>query len=234
MGRTIIVGDVHGCRDELEALLDAARFTEGSDHLVLVGDLVAKGPDSPGVLRLARQLGAGVTRGNHEEKLLSGRRGEGRLGPDHVRVAEQLSDEDWAQLEAMPLWIDLPEHDARVVHAGVVPGRPVERVPPAALIRMRTLDARGEWSDDRSAGPLWGAAYTGPPHVVFGHDARGLLQLHPWATGLDTACVYGGHLTGLALAEGEPVPRGEAVRKRLLQVPARKRYFGDADGPPGR
>jgi hypothetical protein len=223
-GRTIIVGDVHGCLDELEALLGEARFAQGSDHLVFVGDLVAKGPHSRGVLALARKLNAAVARGNHEDRLLSGRRGEARLGPDHARVAGELRDEDWAQLEAMPLWLDLPEHGARVVHAGVVPGRPVEQVPPRALMCMRSLDARGHWSDDRAAGPPWAAAYAGPPHVVFGHDARGLLQLYPWASGLDTACVYGGHLTALALASGEPIPRGEAVQPRLIRVEARRSY----------
>ncbi len=233
-GRTIIVGDVHGCRDELDALLSTARFAQGSDRLVLVGDLVARGPDTPGVLALVRELGARVARGNHEEKVLAGRRGETRLGPEHQRVASELSAEDWLVLDAMPLWLDLPGHAVRVVHAGVVPGLPVEQVPPQALLRMRAIDAQGRWTDDRSAGEAWGATYAGPPHVVFGHDARRELQLHPWATGIDTGCVYGGRLTAVVLDEGEPMPRGEAARARLTSVAARRRYFGDGAGPPGR
>src|SRR5271154_6373727 len=70
MGRTIIVGDVHGCRAELEKLLERVAFATG-DRLVFVGDLVARGPDSLGVLDVARQTGAVIVRGNHEEKLVN-------------------------------------------------------------------------------------------------------------------------------------------------------------------
>src|SRR5438105_1258025 len=73
MGRTIIVGDVHGCRAELERLLDRVRFG-GGDCLVFVGDIVARGPDSLGVLDVVRRTGAVLVRGNHEEKLVAWRR----------------------------------------------------------------------------------------------------------------------------------------------------------------
>src|SRR5579859_4945748 len=129
MSRTVIVGDVHGCTGELEELLEQVRFVRGTDRLVSVGDLVVRGPDSRGVLALVRELGGRATRGNHEAKLLAWRRGRASLGSDHARVAEALSEEDWAMLEAMPLWIDLPENGLRIVHAGVVPGTPVERTP---------------------------------------------------------------------------------------------------------
>ena len=61
MGRTIIVGDVHGCRRELEQLLDKVAFATG-DRLVFVGDLVARGPDSLRVLDVVRRTGAIVIR----------------------------------------------------------------------------------------------------------------------------------------------------------------------------
>ena len=48
--RTLVVGDVHGCLDELRALIEKAGATV-DDHIVLVGDLIAKGPDSVGVVR---------------------------------------------------------------------------------------------------------------------------------------------------------------------------------------
>jgi len=69
--RTLIVGDVHGCREELEDLLDESGWEE-DDQLVFVGDLVAKGPDSLGVIRLARELGARAVRGNHDQHCLKG------------------------------------------------------------------------------------------------------------------------------------------------------------------
>jgi hypothetical protein len=223
--RTIVVGDVHGCAGELESLLDHVRFVSG-DQVVLVGDLVARGPDSRGVLALARQTGALTVRGNHEEKLLAWRRRGGSLGEHHAHVASSLSDEDWRMLEDMPLWVDLPDHGLRVVHAGVVPGEAIEQTPVGALLRMRTIDREGRWSDAVGAGPLWGSIYEGPPHVAFGHNARAELQLWPWATGLDTACVYGGRLSALVLSDHEPVPRDtEAVRARITSVGAARKYY---------
>jgi len=231
MGRTVIVGDVHGCSSELETLLQHIEFAPRSDSLVLVGDVVARGPDSQGVLALMVRLGATSVRGNHEGKLLGWRRRGKPLGPDHDSLGRALSDDEWRILEAMPLWIDLPEHGLRVVHAGVVPGLDVDRCPPEALLKMRTVDAKGRWSDEPDAGVPWGALYEGPPHVVFGHHARAEPQVHPWATGIDTGCVYGGRLTALVLSKGEPVPRGAAVREHLESVPAMRRYYGGKGSP---
>jgi hypothetical protein len=225
-GRTLIVGDVHGCREELEALLDEVKIDRRTDRVVFVGDVVVRGPDPRGTLALVKSLDARIVRGNHEQKLLSGRAGTTRLGPDHQKVADVLSDDDWRTIETTPLWLDLPEHAVRVVHAGVVPGVAVERTPPEALLRMRTVDGHGRWSDDRD-GTLWGSRYSGPPHIVFGHNARREPQLHPWATGIDTGCVYGRRLTGLLLEEGEQVPRGEKRRDRLVSVSAKRAYYGD-------
>src|SRR5215472_5244349 len=109
MGRTVIVGDVHGCRRELEDLLEKVEFDSDRDRLVFVGDVVARGPDSRGVLDLIDSLQAAVVRGNHEEKVLLGRRRLDRIDGEHRKIAEKLSARQWRQLEATPLWIDLPE-----------------------------------------------------------------------------------------------------------------------------
>lgn len=69
-GRTLVVGDVHGCVAELRALLDVVDFDGARDNLVFVGDLVNKGPSSLAVVRLARELGALGVRGNHDERAL--------------------------------------------------------------------------------------------------------------------------------------------------------------------
>jgi hypothetical protein len=226
MPRTVIVGDLHACTGELEKLLERIDFKPRSDRLVLVGDLVVRGPDPHGALALVKRLGARAVRGNHEDRLLSWRHRHEPLGPDHARVAAALSEAEWSAIEALPLWLDLPEHGVRVVHAGVVPGQDVASTDPQALLKMRTLDARGRWSSDAEAGDLWGTRYEGPPHVVFGHNARPEPQLHPWATGLDTGCVYGGRLTALVLDKGEPVPRGDRVKALLQSVPAARKYHG--------
>jgi hypothetical protein len=61
--------------------------------------------------------------------------------------------------------------------------------------------------------------------VVFGHNSLEEPQLHEWATGIDTGCVYGNRLTALVLDPGEPPPRGRAVRSKLVSVAARRRYY---------
>src|SRR2546428_12891335 len=105
MGRTIVVGDVHGCAWELEALLDRIGFTTG-DSLVFVGDLVARGPNSLGVLDIARRSGATIVRGNHEQKLLDWRDHDATLGRMHEELAQSMRDVDWTLLETSPLWCD--------------------------------------------------------------------------------------------------------------------------------
>ncbi len=128
-------------------------------------------------------------------------------------------------LRAAPLHVDLPDHAVRVVHAGVVPGVPIEAQKRSTLLSIRSLGAHREPIDKRGGVP-WGLRYKGPPHIVFGHNAGVRPQFHVWATGIDTGCVYGGALTALVLGEGERVPRDLAARrKHLVVVPAKHEYY---------
>ena len=89
--RTLVVGDIQGCCDELEDLLAAVGFVSGTDQLVSVGDLVNKGPRSLDVLRLFRQLGGETVLGNHEIHLLEIAAGGPRYDDtmDDVLAAEE-------------------------------------------------------------------------------------------------------------------------------------------------
>jgi hypothetical protein len=228
VAQTIVIGDVHGCRVELETLLEKLG-PGGDDAVVLVGDLVARGPDSRGVLKLVRNLGARVVLGNHEERLLKARaaRRAGtalpKMGKTHQILFQDLDAEDWAMLEALPLWLDLPEAGLRVVHAGLVPGVPMEQQDPWVLTHVRSLAEDG--TPSAKWGTPWGKRYEGPPHVVFGHNARKDPQLLPHATGLDTACVYGGALTARVLPAGAPLPSPSERRDALVSIPAREAYY---------
>ncbi|MFO0567511.1 MAG: metallophosphoesterase [Polyangiaceae bacterium] len=228
MARTVVVGDVHGCRRELEELLSKVGRTR-DDRLCFVGDLLARGPDGLAVLELVEGLGADVVLGNHERRLLEVRqarmRGERprRLGPSHARLFESMGEEHFRMLEAFPYWLDLPEHELRIVHAGVVPGVPIEEQDPWALTHMRTLTPDGRASDTRD-GVLWGERYTERPHVVFGHNAVDGLQIHAHATGIDTGCVYGNTLTALVLPKGCRVPEPDDRRDALVDVQAHRAW----------
>jgi diadenosine tetraphosphatase ApaH/serine/threonine PP2A family protein phosphatase len=216
--RHVFIGDVHGCLDELNALIRKLRLAQ-EDRLVFVGDLVAKGPDSAGVVARVRELGAACVRGNHDEAVLRIRRAaqQGvelpRAKKTHLRVAERLHEADWRWLETLPLYLRFPELHSAVVHAGVVPGKPLERQHPDDLMTMRTLRPQGTASSRLEDGELWAPKYQGPEHVVFGHDAISGLQRRPFATGIDTGCVYGRELTALVLPGAS-----------LVQVPARRAY----------
>ncbi|GAB7348729.1 hypothetical protein MBLNU459_g7466t1 [Dothideomycetes sp. NU459] len=68
--RLVFVGDIHGCNAELLRLLEKVNFDTRTDHLIAVGDVVAKGPDSPGVIDTLISLNASSVRGNHEDRIL--------------------------------------------------------------------------------------------------------------------------------------------------------------------
>jgi Calcineurin-like phosphoesterase len=224
MQRTIVVGDVHGCREELELLVNKCGFVPG-ERLVLAGDLVAKGPDSAGVVARAREWGALGVLGNHDAHVLALRRTEmGELlaeprdpKPEHKKVLDELGPKDWLYLEALPLFLRLgPEHpgepETAVVHAGAVPGRKLEEQRRDHLITLRSIREDGE-PTKKLKGTPWASLWTGPERLIFGHDAIRSLQQYPMAIGLDTGCVYGGKLTAIILPE-----------RRLVQVDAKRPY----------
>jgi hypothetical protein len=228
VARTIVIGDVHGCSVELGDLLLALQV-DARDRIYFVGDLIGRGPDSRGVLATLRKLSAFSIQGNHERRLLevrhsgmTGRRA--RLGPGHRKLMQSFTDKDWQTMASMPLSAELPEHQLVIAHAGIVPVVPLAQQDPWVLTHLRSFDEQGEPSH-RNGEESWAASYTGPTHVVFGHNALRGLQLHAHATGLDTGCVYGGRLTALVLEAGQPVPTIEQRPAALVSVPARRQYF---------
>ena len=61
--------------------------------------------------------------------------------------------------------------------------------------------------------------------MIFGHNARPDPQLHLWATGIDTGCVYGGRLTAMVLPDGAAPPPPDERGDVLVSVPARRAYI---------
>jgi hypothetical protein len=235
MARTLFIGDVHSCADELADLLDRAALVSG-DRVLFTGDLLSRGPKPHEVLTLYRKLGGRAPVGNHEQRLLDARRARARgekgprLSPTHQALVDELLADDWDLLEAMPLFVEVPEHGVVLAHAGIDPKLPLSKQDPWVVTHVRSIKDDGEVSE--KWGTPWATVYGGPEHIVFGHNAQQKPQLHPFATGLDTGCVYGGRLTGMLLPDGAEVPRVADREECLISVPARTKYADYGRGLP--
>jgi hypothetical protein len=230
-GRLIIVGDVHGCQDEVERLMRRCDYDSKADQLIYVGDLIGKGPRGADAVRYARREQALVIRGNHEDFLLKWRGAvvddeTGKLqlnalpSQTHRECAVALTDVEWRWLAALPLWLDLPEYNATVVHAGVRPDRDLREQTVRDLLYMRNITADGTAVEKpRDGGTAWAAAYAGERHVVFGHDAKRGLQTTACATGLDTGAVYGKTLTALVVPRGATLDAATMKAAQLCAPP---------------
>jgi bis(5'-nucleosyl)-tetraphosphatase (symmetrical) len=207
--RYFVVGDVHGCLDELHDLLKKADIDE-TTRLVLVGDLVNKGPKSLEVIRYCRENEICVVRGNHDDKCLRLFDGVDELKDEYSYVGDMTA-EDAAWLRNLPHTLTLPHVDSIVVHAGLRPSTKLEDQSPQHMTTMRSLE--GGAPSAKPGDASWASERKEAPLVIFGHDARRGLQQFPYAIGLDTGCCYGGALTGVFLPS-----------KELVSVPARRTY----------
>ena len=199
-GRRIFVGDIQGCLAPLQRLLREVGFDASRDRLHPTGDLVAKGPDSLGVLRLCRELGAQPVLGNHDLHWL-----------EHGRIADD-SLARW--LSGQPI---VREYDDLIlVHAGLHPhwdDRRLARlrsedVDYAVTVRYCDADGNRPTRDWPPPGPPyrpWDDHYRLSRRVVFGHWARRGLELTPRVVALDSGCVYGGALSAWIAEEDRVV-----------------------------
>jgi diadenosine tetraphosphatase ApaH/serine/threonine PP2A family protein phosphatase len=216
-GRLIAVGDIHGCHIEFSELLDQLELVPG-DRLVLLGDLVNRGPDSKRVLEIARSVGATSLLGNHELRLLKYRKsGDKKYMKEHdIETFEKMGPEDWSYLESMLLTYEEPELNMVFVHGGFLPTIPWNRQPAEVITRIQVVDSDGNPRKraDSPESPPWADLWGGPPFVVYGHTPRPEIYKLKWSIGIDTGCVMGGSLTAYILPE-----------RRILQVKAKQRYY---------
>jgi bis(5'-nucleosyl)-tetraphosphatase (symmetrical) len=234
MSRKVIIGDLHGCLDELNALLDRVGYRPG-DQLYFTGDLMDRGTDSIGCLRRARALNAITVIGNHDDKYVryrkherarteTGKKNPMKIGDAKRAIYEQLTDTDFAYIEQMPLYVML-QPGLVLVHAGLSPLYSVQDQKPGDLTHIRYIDPVTGKSlsldKDFSQPPesiYWTEAWKGPESVIYGHNATSEPVVDEPALGvkcigIDTGCAFGGCLTALILPEME-----------FVQVPALRAY----------
>jgi hypothetical protein len=195
--RTVVIGDIHGCYDELSELLDKIELGP-DDRAIAVGDLIVKGKKSREVLDLFsedKRLSAVI--GNHDRALLDYWNGEPiRLKKAQEKTRAELEPDREryrAYLSSLPLMIDLGTHV--IVHAGVRPGVALEAQSAEDLTGLRTLGV------DRTSrkGTPWYEVYEGEKTVLFGHWPAREPRRGKCAIGLDTGCVYGYQLTAYVI-----------------------------------
>ncbi|NEA33550.1 polynucleotide kinase-phosphatase [Streptomyces sp. SID13031] len=237
-----IIGDIHGCRAELEQLLSTLDYTITRDdqnraidaehptrRVIFVGDLVDRGPDTPGVLRLAMGMVAAghayCVTGNHEDKLLRSMRGKKvRINHGLAESLEQLAAEPEEFCAEVAAFIDglishyvFDEGKLVVSHAGLV-----ERMHGRTSGRVRSFCLYGETTGETDEFGLpirypWANEYRGRAMVVYGHTPTPEPEWINNTICLDTGCVFGGSLTALRYPERE-----------LVQVDAAEQYYKPA------
>ena len=209
--RTIVVGDLHGCYDELMDLLNQVAFG-ADDRVVCVGDLVTKGPKSREVLDLfmSDQRFSSVM-GNHDLALRRKWNGEKIKLKESQKPTHKALKKDKQHyvpyLNSLPFLIDLGSH--LVVHAGLRPGVELHSQTTEDMTELRSL------GKDRASrnGPPWYDEYDGDKVVLFGHWPAPEPRVGKKAIGLDTGCVYGHRLSAFIIETGE-----------FKSVPARETY----------
>jgi len=234
-----IIGDVHGCYDELAELLDRLGYEVAADgggahhpdgrRVFFVGDLIDRGPATPAVLRLAMAMvhsgDALCVPGNHEVKLLRALQGRNvTVGHGLAESLQQLKREPPEFLQDVARFIDglvshlvLDDGKLVVAHAGLradMQGRA------SGVVRSFALygDTTGE--TDEFGLPVrypWAEDYRGEAMVVYGHTPTPDAVWLNRTICIDTGCVFGGRLTALRYPERE-----------LISVPARQTYWEPA------
>jgi protein phosphatase len=231
-----IIGDVHGCYDELVELLEKLGYEVADDgsaavhadgrKVVFLGDVVDRGPNAPAVLRLVMAMVASGSAlcvpGNHENKLVRALRGR------DVQVTHGLA-ESLGQLEE-----ETPEFRQRVLefldglvshfvlddrwlvvaHAGM---REEMQGRASAAVRAFALYGETTGETDEFGLPVrypWATEYRGKTMVVYGHTPVPKPEWVNNTINIDTGCVFGGALTALRYPE-----------KELVSVPASQTYY---------
>lgn len=222
---TVFIGDIHGCLEELDELLKTLSYNKDNMRLVLVGDLIDRGPDSVGVVRRAREIELESIMGNHEYKFLRWFKGNKHL--DCPEYYSKFSDEDITYINNMPYYLKFDENLC-VVHAGIKPFIPIDKQRKDDLLYLRFTDkdrkfislkkiAKGE-----SEGAMFWTEF-GPfdSNVIYGHHVHSMesIRIDKFSDetacyGIDTGCCFGGALSAFIWET-----------KEVIQVKAKREYY---------
>ena len=197
--RTIVVGDIHGCFDELQKLLSRIHFTD-RDELISIGDLVDRGPNPKEVLSFFMNTpNARAIMGNHEDKHI--RIFDGELDPSYSQEICKVQlgafyEEAIRYMRSLPLY--LKRGNYWLVHAGLLPNLHPKDQPRNTLLRGRMPWMKSSY--DKSFGGWW-KHYTGATPVVYGHTVFHDVHIENNTFGLDTGVCHGQRLSAMILED---------------------------------
>ncbi|WDE98234.1 metallophosphoesterase [Lentisphaera profundi] len=204
MKRKVFVGDIHGCYTEFLDLLKKVNYDPVSDRLISVGDIINKGPQSAAVLDYFIANTLEVVKGNHEDWLQRAIVGECKMyaeGEKIIADSVYSKKEILSWLESLPLYIK--EKDFIAVHAGLSPYAKIKDTVARDLFTVRYVNKKTKelFAKDKHANDLtpWYEEYAylkpGKREIIHGHWAKKSVCEYGRIMGLDTGCVYGGHLS---------------------------------------
>jgi serine/threonine protein phosphatase 1 len=195
-----VIGDVHGCKKELEHLLERCSITR-NDLVLFVGDLIRKGPNSDSVVDIVRESDNMFSvMGNNEWKVAN--------LDEYSSALEKNQNKDW--ISELPHIITVDS--TAVVHGGFDNGIPIKNHKPNEIMNMRSLDG------DEYQGEQWYESYSGELRVFAGHTVHNKPYVDRNGGCIDTGCVYGMQLTAIRLEDD-----------RIFQVESEKGLHRDEE-----
>lgn len=190
---TYIIGDVHGCFDELRSLISVINLSQ-DDLLLFVGDLIRKGPESERVARYVMQnSNMKSVRGNNEEKLISDYRIDLSCYDRPYGGSFNFDQEVSEYICKMPHVISIGSDI--VLHAGIDTQKDIEDNTRYEVLHSRSPIGYG--------GEMWYESYEGSRRIFFGHTVHDDILERQNSVGLDTGCVYGGELSAIRISDGK-------------------------------
>jgi bis(5'-nucleosyl)-tetraphosphatase (symmetrical) len=205
----VVIGDVHGCIDELKDMVRQARELNPRIQIYQIGDLLDKGPDQVACVRYCIAEGIHVVMGNHEAKHIRKRRQyiKGKKLEDFEATYQDtilnLTDDEWVWLESLPYTIQIGK--STLVHAGIGP-HSLKRT--EELLYIRYVDSSGKMVGNtfeaKDGLTPWQNVYDGSQKIIYGHNAYKEQDIPHYfgnTIGIDLGCVYGNYLCGLLLYE---------------------------------
>ena len=220
MNRTIIVGDIHSCADELIELLDKVKYQKEKDRLIFIGDLLGKGSKPLETFLIYKQTEAICIMGNAELAFLKNYQDPSFL-KEYIEPTKKALGKHYNNFiegaYSFPHFLE--EENFIVVHAGLLPNKKPQQTDLEDLVKIRKI------ADPKNPKILksWFDFYTAKKLIVFGHWAalNGIVRDN--VIGLDTGCVYGKKLTALILSDFASSPN--FPKREIVSVQAKKQYL---------